>query len=126
MYITIYFQSNIFNKFSVGVLYLAIESLPRNIHFKRQNILVVGIVPGPNEPSGDINTYLEPLICDMEKLWEGVTIKVVFVKTKKQKLISDDTLEDNILNTAVKCFLHCNTTCTIYGLLFHHSHYLKC
>ena len=33
-------------------------------------------MPGPNEPSGDINTYLEPLICDMEKLWEGVAIKV--------------------------------------------------
>ena len=118
MYITIYFQSNIF---SVGVLYLAIESLPRNIHFKRQNILVVGIVPGPNEPSGDINTYLEPLICDMEKLWEGVTIKVVFVKTKIN--FGRHIGEDNILNTAVKCFLHCNTTCTIYGLLFHHSHY---
>ena len=65
MYVHHYiFQSNIFNKFSVGVLYLAIESLPRNIHFKRKNILVVGIMPGPNKPSGDINTYLEPLICD--------------------------------------------------------------
>ncbi len=33
-------------------------------------------MPGPNEPSKDINTYLEPLVIEMEKLWNGTSITV--------------------------------------------------
>ena len=53
-----------------------------------ENILVVGIMPGPNEPSGNINMYLEPLICDMEKLWDGVMIKVKGRSVKVRAAIS--------------------------------------
>ena len=60
-----WFQPFTHTQFSIGVLYLAIENLPRNLRFQKQNIIVVGILPGPSEPSMDINTYLEPLIADM-------------------------------------------------------------
>ena len=41
------------------------------MRYKQENNTVAGIVPGPAEPSGDINTYPEPLKQDLEKLWSG-------------------------------------------------------
>ena len=46
---------------SVGAMYLVINNLPRHIRFKQQNVLLVGMIPGPSEPH-NINTYLSPLI----------------------------------------------------------------
>src|SRR2546423_46039 len=36
---------------STGVLYAAICNLPRDIRFKRKNLLIISILPGPNEVS---------------------------------------------------------------------------
>ena len=33
---------------------------------------LIGIIPGPNEPPGDINTFLQPLVDDLIQLWNGV------------------------------------------------------
>ena len=71
-----WFQPFKHTQFSVGVLYLAVENLPREVRFRRENIIIVGILPGPSEPSKNINTYLEPLIDDLKMLWEGVSIRV--------------------------------------------------
>ena len=60
--------------YSIGVIYLAIMNLPREIRFKRENILLVGLIPGPSEPSLTINTYLTPLVADLLTLWDGVTV----------------------------------------------------
>ena len=38
-------------KYKVSVIYLALLNLPRNIRYKRENIILVGIIPGPSEPS---------------------------------------------------------------------------
>ncbi|PKY36349.1 hypothetical protein RhiirB3_396742, partial [Rhizophagus irregularis] len=35
--------------YSIGVIYAAICNLPRDIRFKRKNLLVLGLLPGPNE-----------------------------------------------------------------------------
>ena len=59
--------------YSVGVIYLAIMNLPREVRFKRENIIIVGIIPGPSEPSLTLNTYLSPLISDLLSLWHGVS-----------------------------------------------------
>ena len=83
-----WFQPFTHTPFSVGVLYLAIQNLPRNLRFKRENILIVGIMPGPTEPSGDINTYLEPLVRDLEHLWTGITIRQHGNSTKIRAAIS--------------------------------------
>ena len=60
--------------YSVGVIYLAIMNLPRNIRFKRENIIIVGLLPGPKEPSKNINSFLFPLVCELLSLWEGVSL----------------------------------------------------
>ena len=38
--------------------------------------MIIGIIPGPSEPSMNINTYLRPLIDDLQALWAGVTINI--------------------------------------------------
>ena len=62
-------------QYSVGAVYLVIQNLPRYERFKLTNIVLVGLIPGPKEPSKIINTYyLEPLINDLIKLYQGVEI----------------------------------------------------
>ncbi len=62
--------------YSVGVLYLVLMNLPRSEHFKRQNIFLVGIVPGPSEPKLNINSFLAPLVDELISLWEvGITLR---------------------------------------------------
>ena len=36
--------------YSVGILYLVVENLPRNIRFNIENTIIMGCIPGPNEP----------------------------------------------------------------------------
>lgn len=59
---------------SVGVVYLSIMNLPREDRFKEENIMVVGLIPGPNEPAGNINTFLKPLVDELKQLEKGVSI----------------------------------------------------
>lgn len=60
--------------YSVGVIYLAISNLPRAVRFKRENIIIVGILPGPSEPNCDqLCAYMEPLVDELNELWsEGM------------------------------------------------------
>lgn len=58
--------------YSVGVIYLALLKLPRKIRYKRENVIIVGIIPRPTEPSLNINTYLSPLVTNLKDLWDGV------------------------------------------------------
>ena len=78
-----WFQPFKHTRFSVGVLYISIENLPRELRFKRENILIVGIIPGPSEPSMNINSYLEPLIDELLLLWDGITVTI---NGKKEKI----------------------------------------
>ncbi len=56
---------------SLGVIYIAILNLPREIRFKKENILLVGIIPGPKEPDLTVNSYLQPLVNDLLSFWKG-------------------------------------------------------
>jgi len=72
-----WFQPFDLSTYSVGVLYLVILNLPRAIRFKPENVLIAGIIPGPKEPSyGAINSYLRPLVKELNHLWtEGFSMK---------------------------------------------------
>ena len=39
------------------------------MRFKAENIILVGIMPGPHEPSYTINSYLTPLVLELQKAW---------------------------------------------------------
>ena len=45
-------------QYSVGVIYAVILNLARSIRFKPENVLIIGIIPGPDEPPLVINSYI--------------------------------------------------------------------
>ena len=57
-------------------MYLTIMNLPRTIRFKQENVILIGLIPGPKEPEGDINDYHSPLVTELLQLWEGVEMSV--------------------------------------------------
>lgn len=67
----------------VGALYLTIMNLPYEQRFKRENIILLGIIPGPCEPPRDINQYLKPLVKELLELYSGIRMNV-FNKEYKQ------------------------------------------
>ena len=61
--------------YSVGVLYMVILNLPRQEHYKIENIILVSIIPGPKEPKENVNSFLSPLVQELNDLWNGVIIQ---------------------------------------------------
>lgn len=57
-------------KASTGAMYMVCLNLPPEIRYDFENIYLVGIIPGPSEPSlTEINHLLEPLIKDLLLFW---------------------------------------------------------
>ena len=67
-----WFQPFDHTQHSEGVMYLSVFNIPRRERFHQQNIIVVGVIPGPKEPELHINSFLQPLVDDLKKLWKGV------------------------------------------------------
>ena len=62
--------------YSVGAIYLSILNLPRSKRHLFENIILIGIIPGPNEPSLTINSYLTPLVKELKSAWvNGIEMK---------------------------------------------------
>ena len=61
-------------QYSVGVIYFVLLNLPRAIRFKRENVILAAVIPGPAEPSLTINSYLDPIVNDLNKLWKGIEV----------------------------------------------------
>ena len=49
-----WFQPFHHTQYSIGVIYLVILNLPRTIRFKPENIIIVGIISGPSEPTANL------------------------------------------------------------------------
>lgn len=61
--------------YSCGAIYGVICNLPRDIRFKRENMLTLALLPGPNEVKLDkINHYLAPIIDELLELWDGFNL----------------------------------------------------
>ena len=56
--------------YSVGVIYLALMNLPRGERFKRENVIIAGIIPGPGEPQS-LNPFLVPVVGELKELWKN-------------------------------------------------------
>ena len=69
-----WFQPFKHSTYSAGAMYMAILNLPRKERYKTENILLIGVIPGPREPKKTMNTYLEPLVNEKE-LWQGVVMQ---------------------------------------------------
>ncbi|KAG0749034.1 hypothetical protein G6F18_013826 [Rhizopus arrhizus] len=65
-----WFQSSKRTVYSVGAVYLTINNLPRSIRYKKENIILVCVIPGPKEPKDtQINNYLQVLVKDLKELY---------------------------------------------------------
>ncbi len=55
---------------SIGAIYLVCLNLPPELRFLPEYVCLVGIIPGPNEPSlHELNHFLRPLIDEFIVLW---------------------------------------------------------
>ena len=66
-----WFQPFKHSLYSVGALYMVLMNLPRSERFKPENVFLVGVIPGPHEPKLNINSYLQPLVAELNVLWKG-------------------------------------------------------
>lgn len=60
--------------YSAGAIYLTVFNLPRTERFKMENVILVGMIPGPKEPK-NMNPFLRPLVNEMKELYAGVTFR---------------------------------------------------
>lgn len=63
-------------EYSVGAIYLTIMNLPRQVRFKQENVLLVGLIPGPKEPSLTINSLLRPFVDELLMFLNGIQMNV--------------------------------------------------
>jgi len=65
------FESSVY---SSGVIYGVICNLPREVRFKRENILYLGLLPEPKEVKLHmINHYLSPIVDELQSYFHIVT-----------------------------------------------------
>lgn len=69
-----WYQPYKFSEYSVGVIYMVVLNLPREERFKEENLIIVGLIPGPKEPKIHVNSFLDPLVDELLQLWEGVQL----------------------------------------------------
>lgn len=67
-----WFNTYTHTQHSEGAIYLNVMNLPCQERFLQENILLVGVIPGPKEPPIHINSFLKPLVDDLKKLWIGL------------------------------------------------------
>ena len=63
-------------RYSVGAIYMCLMNLPREIRFKPENIILIGLIPGPTEPKLTIDPFLRPLVDELMDFWKGIMIPI--------------------------------------------------
>ena len=71
-------------EYSLEAIYAVFLNIPRELRFKWENIILLGIIPGPAEPKLHINAYLQPIVDELLLFWNGQALseggKNVFYK----------------------------------------------
>lgn len=68
-----WFQPSDGMHYSCGGVYLTINNLPRGSRMKVSNIILVGMIPGPGEPTDDqLQNFLRPMIAELNTLYGGM------------------------------------------------------
>ena len=62
------------NDFSVGVIYMVLMNLPRRIRFKKENVILGGVIPALAHEPKSLNHFLEPAVSELNALWKGVKV----------------------------------------------------
>ena len=54
---------------------MVLVNLPREIRFRKKNVIIIGVIPGPKKPKENIIFFLKPLVDELLDLWNGIIIK---------------------------------------------------
>ena len=82
-----WFQPYSNSQYSIDAIYGAICNLPKEDRFKPHNMLILGILPGPNEVKLHyINNYLAPIVDELIELWKGIEISTTFERPNGRKI----------------------------------------
>lgn len=54
---------------------MTVLNLPRDVRYKRENVILCSLIPGPKEPA-NVNPFLKPLVEELLELWDGVEMAV--------------------------------------------------
>ena len=72
---------------STSAIYAAICNLPRDMQFKRKNMLLLELLLELNEVSlHKINHYLAPIVNELQLLWSGLTLDCTFKYPQGRKI----------------------------------------
>ncbi|XP_025661384.1 uncharacterized protein [Arachis hypogaea] len=63
---------NMSTKYSIWPVILISYNLPPWLCMKQTSFILSTLIPGPKMPSNNIDVYLQPLIDELKKLWDGV------------------------------------------------------
>src|SRR5881397_2563591 len=70
-----WFQPFDSSSYSTGAIYGVICNLPREVRFKKENMLILALLPGSNEVKlHKINHYLVPIVDKLLEFWSGVNL----------------------------------------------------
>lgn len=69
-----WFQPFDHTQHSEGAAYLTVLNLPRKERYLQENTILLGILPGPKESPLNINSFLQPFVNELLKLWQGVVM----------------------------------------------------
>ena len=102
-----WFQPFDYTIHSTGVIYGVLCNLPREERFKPNNILTLGIIPGPNEPSKhQINHYLAPIVDELIEFSSGIELPSTFEYKEGRKIYAALILSANDVPAARKICGH--------------------
>ena len=72
-----WFQPFESSEYSTGAIYGVICNLPRDVRFKKENMLTLGLLPGPKEVKKHrMNHFLAPIVDELLELWNGYDLPV--------------------------------------------------
>ncbi|XP_075497779.1 uncharacterized protein LOC142535021 [Primulina tabacum] len=64
--------SNLSSRYSCWPIMLVTYNLPPNMCMKRKFIMLIMLISGPKQPGNDIDVYLDVLVEDFQRSWDGV------------------------------------------------------
>ena len=80
-------------EYSLGAIYSVFLNIPGELRFKWENVLLLGIIPGPAEPKLHINAYLQSIVDELSLFGNGQALneggKNAFYKTAFPCISSD-------------------------------------
>ena len=75
-----WFQPFKSSQYSAGAVYMIILNLPREIRYRSENVILVGMLPKTSEHTVSTLAFTEPIVDELLQLWSGVVINGIITK----------------------------------------------